>query len=80
MSFVELGGYANHGKLLKKSLVLADRFLPGCFFGRCSRGQAFPSRPSGGFDLAPVEVLDQSLEVLGGGGHEELLGGVPQAA
>ena len=67
-------------KLLKKSLVLADRFLPGCFFGRWSCAQAFASHPSGGLDLEPVEVLDPSLEVLGGGGHEELLGGVPQAA
>ena len=61
-------------------MILPDRFLPGCFFGRWSCAQAFPSRPSGGFDLEPVEVLDQSLEVLGGGGHEELLGGVSQAA
>ena len=27
-------GYGKHMKLLKKSLVLADWFLPGCFFGR----------------------------------------------
>ena len=72
--------YAKPLKLLKKSLVLADRFLPGCFFGRWSCAQAFPCRPSGGFDLEPVEVLDQSLEVLDGGGHEEPLGGVPRAA
>ncbi len=60
--------YAKPWKLLKKSLVLADRFSPGCFFGRRSSGQAFPSRPSGGFDLEPGDVL--STGTPGGVGHK----------